>query len=63
MLETAEKFEKMMVVLGGALWVGHAGLPQVLVEKRNVFLDRYWEISILTDIPLHSFSHQILILI
>jgi hypothetical protein len=39
MLETAEKFEEMMGILGGPLWVGHTGLPQVLVEKCNIFLD------------------------
>ena len=55
MLETTDNFEFMRVV-----WFG---TPQILIDKGQIFLNRWREVIVILDEVAHSFSLEILYLI
>ena len=46
MFEAAEQFKFLGVVVFGLFGVSETGVPLILIEKGNAFLDRGWEITI-----------------
>ena len=63
MFEAAEELQMMASVLGSPFFVSHAGLPQVLIQKGNVLLNRNGEVPILARHSVHPLSTKVLSLV
>lgn len=64
MLETTEYFQIFSTkILTSPRGICHARMPQILIQKRDIFFNRGREISIIGDIAAHAFSIVVINLI